>query len=116
MSFVYSFVVLYWPLQGSSQWILVKFTQQYPVSGFTIQFAGGFSAKTICLQTTTTTGSSPETLYTFYPEDTNKEQTFSLTSNGEPALITDNLRFHFPGSTDTFGRIIVYKLNIFKQS
>jgi len=107
--------VFYWSEQGSSQWVLVNFTQQHPVSGFTIQFQGGFVAKSICLQISTA-GTSPETLYTFYPEDTNKEQTFSLTNNGGSPLITDNVRFYFDGSTDTFGRIIVYKLNIFKQS
>ena len=97
---------------------MINFTQLVPLSEFMIQFQGGFAAKTICLETMTASGCSPKTLYTFYPEDSNKLQKFTLTTkDGEPsALTTDNLRFHFTESTDTFGRIIIYKLNMFKQT
>lgn len=77
---------------------------------FDIQFAGGFAAKEICLQKSSTSDSGEtklETISTFYPQDNNSVQTFSILS-----VLTDNLKMIFPESTDTYGRIVVYKLQI----
>ena len=97
--------------QGPNQWIAVSLREAVKVSQISIQFQGGFSAKEIHLQTSK---SSPaqETIEKFYPQDTNSLQHFPITTG---PLIADNLRFHFPQSTDTFGRIIVYKLCIHEE-
>lgn len=53
-----------------------------------------------------------ETVEPFYPEDINSSQTFHLTK----PITTRYLRFVFNSSTDFFGRIIVYSLDIFGNS
>jgi len=75
------------------------------VTGFVIQFQGGFAAKSIHLQV------KGETDEVFYPLDVNSLQEFSLP---KPLSDTAQLKLHFPDSTDTYGRIIVYKLVIFQ--
>jgi Sad1 / UNC-like C-terminal len=97
--------------QGPNQWIAVSLREAVKVSQISIQFQGGFSAKEIHLQTSKSS-SAPETIEKFYPQDTNSLQHFPITT---APLIADNLRFHFPQSTDTFGRIIVYKLCIYEE-
>lgn len=85
------------------------------VTHFEIQFQGGFVAKNICLQRTSVdTGvAKVETVKTYYPDDINAIQTFLLPNS---PLMTDNLKFLFPESTDMFGRIIVYRLNLYQDS
>ncbi len=91
----------------------VQFTQPTAVTKFEIQFQGGFAAKNICVQKTSTDAGATrlEIINTYFPDDVNSTQVFSLP--GAP-LLTDNLKFLFPESTDLYGRIIVYKLNLFK--
>jgi len=78
-----------------------------------IQFQGGFAAKEIQLRRVPEAKSADAGgVETFYPEDSNGTQTFIL-ANGP--VLTDNLKFMFPESTDMFGRIIVYQLDIFQK-
>ena len=94
---------------------MVQFTQRFAVTKFEIQFQGGFAAKNICVQRTSTDNgvTKVETISNYFPEDVNSVQVFSLP---DASLLTDNLKFLFPESTDTYGRIIVYKLNVFKAA
>lgn len=99
--------------QGSPQWIAVSFSSQLPVSQFTIQFQGGFAAKEIQLKRVPEGEvAEAEVVETFFPEDSNGLQIFTLTNF---PVLTDNLKFVFPESTDIFGRTIVYQLDIFQK-
>ena len=94
---------------------MVQFAKPTAVTKFEIQFQGGFAAKSICLQRTSTDSeiTKLETIKIYYPEDKNSIQSFPIPDN--PLLITDNLKFLFPEGTDTYGRIIVYKLNLYQK-
>lgn len=91
---------------------MLQFVNPIALKKFEIQFQGGFAAKSICLQKNSTEANVQETVNTFFPEDINSVQTFSL----DAPLITNNLKFLFPESTDTYGRIIVYKINMYRDS
>ncbi|XP_075467244.1 nuclear receptor 2C2-associated protein isoform X2 [Ascaphus truei] len=95
--------------QGASQWILLEFPQCVCVSQLHIQFQGGFSSKTCTLEGCPNDKEFVK-LSDFYPEDTNALQKFSV-----PNLSVDKLKISFQNSTDFFGRIIVYHLDILGQ-
>ncbi|MEE6487906.1 hypothetical protein FKM82_015079 [Ascaphus truei] len=95
--------------QGASQWILLEFPQSVCVSQLHIQFQGGFSSKTCTLEGCPNDKEFVK-LSDFYPEDTNALQKFSV-----PNLSVDKLKISFQNSTDFFGRIIVYHLDILGQ-
>ena len=90
---------------------MVQFARPMVVAKFEIQFQGGFAAKSICLQRSSK-DSGIAKLETYYPEDINSIQSFPVPHS---CLPTDNLTFLFPEGTDTFGRIIVYKLNLYQD-
>ena len=81
---------------------MVQFAKPTAVTKFEIQFQGGFAAKSICLQRTSTDSeiTKLETIKIYYPEDKNSIQSFPIPDN--PLLITDNLKFLFPEGTDTY--------------
>ncbi|XP_004526348.2 nuclear receptor 2C2-associated protein [Ceratitis capitata] len=96
--------------EGLPQWIIIRFESPQAVSKFLFQFQGGFVAKTLSIIIQTEAGQqiSEET---FYPEDVNSPQSFELQHpvKSKEATIVKIL---FPSSTDFFGRIILYKLEI----
>ncbi|MEE6487904.1 hypothetical protein FKM82_015079 [Ascaphus truei] len=94
---------------NSDQWILLEFPQSVCVSQLHIQFQGGFSSKTCTLEGCPNDKEFVK-LSDFYPEDTNALQKFSV-----PNLSVDKLKISFQNSTDFFGRIIVYHLDILGQ-
>jgi len=90
--------------QGSPQTILISFQKPHAkISQLQIQFQGGFVG-TQCHVIV-----NNDKKVDFFPEDTNKLQTF-------PIELTDinQLKITFGGSTDFFGRITVYQLNLFE--
>ncbi|XP_040176627.1 nuclear receptor 2C2-associated protein isoform X1 [Rana temporaria] len=92
--------------QGSSQWIVVEFPQKVCVSEIHIQFQGGFSSKN-CILEGCLKNEELETVTDFYPEDINALQKFVFTER-----CVERLRLSFPSSTDFFGRIVVYHLDV----
>uniref|UniRef100_A0A3B5LWG8 Nuclear receptor 2C2-associated protein n=2 Tax=Poeciliinae TaxID=586240 RepID=A0A3B5LWG8_9TELE len=86
--------------QGDCQWVLLEFPRSVKVSVVKLQFQGGFSAKTCRLEGCCKDGDFTE-LSQFYPEDNNCLQISSL-----------KLKILFENSTDFFGRIIVYSLDL----
>ncbi|XP_050326986.1 nuclear receptor 2C2-associated protein isoform X3 [Bactrocera neohumeralis] len=97
---------------GTPQWIIIRFEEPQAVSKFSFQFQGGFVAKTLLIHVETEDGKQILE-EAFYPEDINSIQTFILNrpiKNKEAAKI----KFLFPSSTDFFGRIILYELEIFE--
>lgn len=92
-------------LQGSPQWINVKFQQKETIQGFVIQFQGGFAGKECHIKCADDDGNMI-VWEKFTPEDTNKLQTFNLNN----PIHSNKLKFVFDSSTDFFGRIIIYQL------
>ncbi|XP_023220482.1 nuclear receptor 2C2-associated protein-like [Centruroides sculpturatus] len=88
--------------QGSPQWIYLKFSKCVVVREIHLQFQGGFVGKDCYIET------GESTKYSFYPEDNNRLQVFKF--NG--VNLTDTLKIMFESSTDFFGRITVYKLDV----
>ncbi|XP_023717773.1 nuclear receptor 2C2-associated protein [Cryptotermes secundus] len=93
--------------QGSPQWIALDLQKEETVNAFHIQFQGGFVGQNCHLEAGPEDGSL-EVVDHFYPDDINSLQVFKLR---EP-VSAKKLRFVFNGSTDFFGRIVIYKLEI----
>lgn len=96
--------------QGLPQNILLDFPSPVSVESIVIQFQGGFVGKT-CIAV----GSKPESpndyeveIGKFYPEDINPTQTFNFT----PTEGLKRVKIIFEESTDFYGRITIYKLDI----
>lgn len=90
------------------QWIHIVFEEEIKVTSFTFQFQGGFAGKNCSITLEDKSGAILHEQQ-FYPDDINAKQTFNLSST------TGNVRkvkFSFEGSTDFFGRIIVYNLEL----
>ncbi|XP_064187834.1 nuclear receptor 2C2-associated protein [Anguilla rostrata] len=93
--------------QGGTQWVVLEFPQPVKVSEVKIQFQGGFSGKTCRLEGCMKEGEF-EKLSDFYPEDNNSMQVFPI----QEAPLAQKVKIFFENSTDFFGRIIVYSLDI----
>jgi len=88
--------------QGSPQFIQLTFKKpQTSISQLQIQFQGGFVG-TQCHVIV-----NDEQKLDFFPEDSNKLQTFSLGLNE-----CQTLKIVFGGSTDFFGRVTIYQLKL----
>lgn len=90
------------------QWIAIAFEQGIKITSFSFQFQGGFAGKNCSV---TLDDKSGKTIHEqpFYPDDINAKQTFDLGSSVE---CVQKVKFSFEGSTDFFGRIIVYNLEL----
>ncbi|XP_067629537.1 nuclear receptor 2C2-associated protein [Eurosta solidaginis] len=98
--------------EGTAQWVKLHFDVPQKVSGFLVQFQGGFAAKSILVHIETLDGKLILD-EAFYPEDVNSTQTFYLKKhvNNKEAM---KVKFFFPSSTDFYGRIILYRLEIYE--
>lgn len=97
--------------QGTPQWIQIALDA--PQNGKTVklilQFQGGFCGKD-CQAEFFLDGKS-KCVSPFYPKDTNSEQTFLIDTSSCGSF--DRIRLLFQQSTDFYGRIIVYNLELF---
>ncbi|XP_062869227.1 nuclear receptor 2C2-associated protein [Trichomycterus rosablanca] len=93
--------------QGESQWVFLEFPAPVRVSELKLQFQGGFAGKS-CRLTGCSKDGNLEHISDFYPEDNNAMQSFPI-QNGPPV---QKLKIIFENSTDFFGRIIVYCLDV----
>lgn len=96
-------------LQGTPQHISVLFDEPTTITAFGIQFQGGFVGKDCLVVLEDSTGKKLQS-EPFYPDDINAKQTFTLT---KPVGNAVKLRVNFKGSTDFFGRIIVYNFEVY---
>ncbi|GAB6029775.1 Nuclear receptor 2C2-associated protein [Chamberlinius hualienensis] len=95
--------------QGTPQWIHVDFSKEVIPKELHIRFQGGFTGKDCSIQGQSENEIDVVKLHSFYPEDNNSLQVFPL-----PVESTQkSLRIMFNNSTDFFGRIVVYDLNIY---
>ncbi|KAI5621464.1 nuclear receptor 2C2-associated protein [Silurus asotus] len=93
--------------QGECQWVLLEFPVPVRASELKLQFQGGFSGKTCKLEGCIKDGNL-EHIMDFYPEDDNSSQIFPI----QNAPLVQKLKIVFENSTDFFGRIIVYCLDV----
>ncbi|XP_059494439.1 nuclear receptor 2C2-associated protein [Stegostoma tigrinum] len=93
--------------QGPSQWVLLEFPQTVRVTELQLQFQGGFTGRA-CRLEGGRKGSNLVKIADFYPEDTNCLQRFSIHEES----VTDRLKIIFEESTDFFGRIVIYHLDV----
>ncbi|XP_063003141.1 nuclear receptor 2C2-associated protein [Elgaria multicarinata webbii] len=93
--------------QGSTQWLTLEFPQAVRASQIRVQFQGGFASRKCTVQGCRK-GEDLSQVAEFYPEDTNSLQSFAL----QEAPLSDKLKINFENSTDFFGRIIVYQLDV----
>lgn len=95
--------------QGTPQHIALLLNPAVTVSALSIQFQGGFAGKD-CTMTLESEDGRPLHSEPFYPDDINAKQLFRLQS---PVELVTKVRVLFKGSTDFFGRIIVYGFELF---
>ncbi|ORX95329.1 galactose-binding like protein [Basidiobolus meristosporus CBS 931.73] len=93
--------------QGSPQYILIDLQTPTSVQGLRIMFQGGFVGKE-CQALGAVEGNDYISLGRFYPEDNNDVQEFSL----EDQTPVKKLKLVFESSTDFFGRITIYRLEV----
>ena len=89
--------------QGSPQFIHITFNKpQASIAQLQIQFQGGF----VGTQCHVIVNEDQQKLH-FFPEDSNKCQTFSLCLKE-----CQTVKIVFGGSTDFFGRVTIYQLKL----
>ncbi|KAK6467441.1 nuclear receptor 2C2-associated protein [Huso huso] len=115
--------------QGATQWVLLEFPQEVRVSEVRVQFQGGFTGNTCRIE-----GCQKDEAFTkladFYPEDKNSLQisfeiglyqavcssVLSLTHTHSFPIhggaLVRRVKIVFENSTDFFGRVIVYTLDV----
>ena len=77
-------------------------------------FQGGFVGNNCWLETSSDEENEKfEKLQDIYPEDTNKLQSFDISTDGVPCK---GIKVHFADSTDFFGRITIYQMKLFVKS
>ncbi|KAJ3398545.1 hypothetical protein CcCBS67573_g08420 [Chytriomyces confervae] len=100
--------------QGTSQWIIAEFPRSVSPSQVVLMFQGGFTSSQVLVFSAPSplASSSPDwtQLTQLYPEDSNKLQTFDVASSAASAV--RSLKFVFTECSDTYGRIVVYKLDV----
>ncbi|EDO32498.1 predicted protein, partial [Nematostella vectensis] len=94
--------------QGSPQFVIFEFPQEVNLKRICIQFQGGFAGKE-CQLEGGPSSSSLTPFHQFYPDDVNTLQIFPVDSCKRMKV----LKIIFLSSTDFFGRITIYKLDLF---
>ncbi|KAG0197326.1 Nuclear receptor 2C2-associated protein [Mortierella sp. GBA30] len=101
---------------GTPQFIVVDFGRKVRIETVQLMFQGGFVGKTCQVLAWTDQGEFVD-MMRFYPEDINPLQIsfscFPVTEADRQA--TSRIKIVFESSTDFFGRITVYKLDILGQ-
>ncbi|CAI8058468.1 Nuclear receptor 2C2-associated protein [Geodia barretti] len=97
--------------QGSPQYVRVDLGRLAVVRELRVQFQGGFAGRECELKAGGGGGGEEDrVLMQFYPSDTNSLQIFPLNGDGEPTQVYS---VFFKTSTDFFGRITVYSLQLY---
>jgi hypothetical protein len=93
--------------QGSPQYILLNFGRNVSISSLHIVFQGGFVPTEIGVECADNT-ESMQSIRVFYPSDSNEPQIFDLENRTETSII----KLNFPSSTDFYGRVTIYSLQV----
>ncbi|XP_017070434.1 nuclear receptor 2C2-associated protein [Drosophila eugracilis] len=97
--------------EGTPQWITVSLNDPLIISGFSFQFQGGFAGLKSEMIMYSDDGAQLHK-EPFYPEDINSPQQFQVKDTAREKACS-KIKFVFESSTDLFGRIIVYDLQLF---
>ncbi|KAG0262795.1 Nuclear receptor 2C2-associated protein [Actinomortierella ambigua] len=101
---------------GTPQFIVVDFGRSVLINTIQLMFQGGFVGKSCLVQTWQPDSGDWADMTRFYPEDINPLQTFPIVVDApSTAATTSRIKIVFETSTDFFGRITVYKLDILGQ-
>ncbi|XP_057896824.1 nuclear receptor 2C2-associated protein [Melospiza georgiana] len=92
--------------QGTSQWVTLHFPRPVKLSQLHIQFQGGFSSR-LCTLEGCRTGEELVKISELYPQDSHAMQSFQVQET-----VLDELKITFGSSTDFFGRVVVYHLQV----
>ncbi|XP_064609183.1 nuclear receptor 2C2-associated protein-like [Liolophura sinensis] len=92
--------------QGSPQWIHVQFPEAVTLQEMHIRFQGGFAGKECWIEVEGAENKVDP--IKFYPEDSNSLQRFPFPEN----LCCTSVKIVFNTSTDFYGRVTVYQLNL----
>jgi len=96
--------------QGSPQFVIIAFPSPKRIEEVRIRFQGGFVGGDCAFQASID-GSDFATISQFYPDDSNKLQSFPIDS--EKNCEATKFRILFGSSTDFFGRITIYTMELF---
>lgn len=95
--------------EGSPQWILIDLERPVELEELVIRFQGGFAGQDCWIEGSATEDSSClHMLQKFYPEDNSSQQRFQITESPKLRL----MKVIFNTSTDFYGRITIYELDI----
>ena len=92
--------------QGNPQWCQIEFPQHVNIEEIHIKFQGGFVGKDCCMEDLSS--GEPTKMFSFYPEDDNSQQFFKLSTTNS----VNKVKLVFCSSTDFFGRITIYKMDL----
>ncbi|KAG0331189.1 Nuclear receptor 2C2-associated protein [Podila humilis] len=95
---------------GTPQFIVIDFGRKVNVETCQLMFQGGFVGKTCRVQAWTEEDATFVDMTCFYPDDINPLQSFAVPE--QDRKVTSRIKLIFESSTDFFGRITVYKLDI----
>ncbi|KAI9159536.1 hypothetical protein H9P43_008876 [Blastocladiella emersonii ATCC 22665] len=100
--------------QGSPQRIAVDFGRPVLISSIELTFQGGFVGTPCEIFANTSGGSAVAPWWTAYPEDTNAPQSFRVPDNiaATAAAPVSRIKLVFPASSDFYGRVTVYRLDV----
>lgn len=93
--------------QGSPQFILLKFSESIHIRQIALMFQGGFVGKTVEFWTSSPNQQKLDRRQIFEPKDQNDMQVFDV-----DILDCEKLKVVFPSSTDFYGRITLYNLEV----
>ncbi|XP_033108788.1 nuclear receptor 2C2-associated protein-like [Anneissia japonica] len=94
--------------EGSPQWVKVEFPETVFLTSIHMQFQGGFVGKTCTLEGQSSDEEEFDLITECYPDDSNALQIFPV----KDCEAIKRLKITFKESTDFFGRVTVYKLDI----
>ena len=99
--------------QGDTHWLSIDFGRTVCVQQIKVQFQAGFAAESGLMQVLPTDGSGKwETAQELEFEDTYEMQTEATTETNENGHTTTAVRFVFQDFTDFYGRVTIYRLEI----
>lgn len=101
--------------QGSPQWILLDFTEVVSFTSIAFTFQGGFVGQEANIEIGETSTATMEPVLTIYSIlDNNNLQKFSLIPNSDTSSRKGRyLKITFPSSTDFYGRVTIYSLQVY---
>ncbi|KZT58357.1 galactose-binding like protein [Calocera cornea HHB12733] len=94
---------------GSPQWVSFTLPKPALLKSVSLTFQGGFVATEVIISTSATSSNS-KPVATIYPQDNNFRQTFKI--EGDDVRIEGAVRLEFPKSSDFFGRVVLYDLDL----